>query len=111
MSETSMSCITPAVQLPNSSQTDSPTRRRRAAEDGVNVTTGFIMDGVVGLRNWCSGQTAGCTPMEYVQNPVYYGFDHPSYGYTDGTGIKDGSKLQVRVSTLMKYRFKSSSLS
>ncbi|XP_033645766.1 plexin-B-like [Asterias rubens] len=96
MSETSMSCITPAVQLPNSSQTDSPTRRRRAAEDGVNVTTGFIMDGVVGLRNWCSDQTAGCTPMEYVQNPVYYGFDHPSYGYTDGTGIKDGSKLQVR---------------
>ncbi|XP_071810406.1 plexin-B-like isoform X1 [Asterias amurensis] len=98
MSETSMSCITPAVQLPNSSQTDSPTRRRvaRAAEDGVNVTTGFIMDGVVGLRNWCSGKTAGCTPMEYVQDPVYYGFDHPSYEYTDGVGIKDGSTLQVR---------------
>ena len=78
-------------------------RAARAADDGVNVATGFIMDGVVGLRNCrCSGQTARCTPLEYVHNPVYYGFDHPSYGYTDGVGMKDGSMLHVHVSILMK---------
>ncbi len=90
ISATAMNCTTPAVQLPIKR------RAARAAEDGVNVTTGFIMDGVSGLRNWCSGQTVGCTPLEYVQNPLYYAFDHPIYGYPDGVGIKDGNTLQVR---------------
>ena len=83
-----MTCISPTIDLPNLILTEA---------SSLNVSTGFIMDGVTDLLTWCV-DGGDCRPLEYFQNPEYYSFNDPIYSYADGIGVKDGDTMIIRVS-------------
>ena len=85
-----MICISPEVSLPNEELGDDPS---------ANVSTGFIMDNVEALRDWCSVDRDDCTPFEYFQNPVYYPFtDRNAYNFEDGIGMREGDIMVINAS-------------
>ena len=92
-----MTCTSPRIDLPN---------QALSRDLSVNVTTGFIMDGVTDLLTWCDLSNQGsCTPMEYFQNPEYYTFENEIYEYQDGIGSKDGETLVIHVSSCVSLEF------